>query len=98
MKNSTFTFCKKYLQKLKNDKEIKENEVDFFRDYVDRISFTVNVHANNPHKMKFGGFGGTETLTLDEEDLGYLYNKYSKKLQSELERNIEEMLLDYKKL
>ena len=35
------------------------------------------------------GYVGRSSITLDDEDLKYLYNKYSKKVIEELNSNIE---------
>ncbi len=46
--------------------------------------------------MPILGYNGTNLFTLDDEDLEYLYNKYSKKLESEMLQNIEKVKDNYK--
>ena len=36
-------------------------------------------------------YHGSNLFFLDEEDLKYLYEKYSKKLQDEMNKNIEQV-------
>ena len=89
-------FCVKYNEKLKNDKDIKENKLDFVSDYRDRISFNVNMYTSCPNAMWSFGYNGQNLFTLDAEDLEYLHNKYSKKIEAEMERNIAKVKADYK--
>ena len=86
----------KYNEKLKNDKDIKENQLDFFSDYRDRINFNLNMHVNCPNTMWKGQYNGQNLFKLDEEDLKYLHNKYSKKIEAEMEQNIAKVKDDYK--
>ncbi len=89
-------FCEKYAEKLKNDKDIKENELDFFSDFRDRINFNVNVYVTNPRSYWMGGYNGQNLFVLDEEDLKYLYDKYSKKIEAELKENVAKVKESYK--
>jgi len=89
-------FCVKYNQKLKNDKDIKENQLDFTSDYRDRINFNLNVYVTSPNTYWMGEYNGQALFRLDEEDLEYLHNKYSKKIQAEMEQNIAKIKDDYK--
>ena len=89
-------FCVKYNQKLKNDKDIKENQLDFTSDYRDRINFNLNVYVTSPNTYWMGEYNGQTLFRLDEEDLEYLHNKYSKKIQAEMEQNIAKIKDDYK--
>jgi len=89
-------FCIKYNEKLKNDKDIKENQLDFFSDYRDRINFNLNMYVNCPNTMWKGQYNGQNLFKLDEEDLKYLHNKYSKKIEAEMEQNIAKVKDDYK--
>lgn len=82
-------FCKKYLEKLKNDKDIAEVKLDFFQDYRERIGFCITEYSNTPNCHYLGMYLGSNLFFLDEEDLKYLYEKYSKKLQDEMNKNIE---------
>ena len=89
-------FCVKYNEKLKNDKDIKENQLDVFNDYRDRINFNLNMYVICPNIHWTEQYNGQNLFRLDEEDLKYLYNKYSKKIEAEMERNIEKVKNDYK--
>ena len=84
-------FCKKYLEKLKNDKDIAEVKLDFFEDYRERIGFCITEHSKTPNCHYLGMYNGSNLFFLDEEDLKYLYEKYSKKLQDEMNKNIEQV-------
>ena len=89
-------FCEKYAEKLKNDKDIKENQLDFFRDFRDRINFNVNMYVTCPNTVCIFGYNGQNLFRLDEEDLKYLYDKYSKKIEDELKQNIAKVKDSYK--
>lgn len=92
MKTSIKDFCKKYEEKLINDKDIAEREMKRMYDLRDRITFRVNVLSICPSIMKsFIEYGGNTLFDLDEEDLKYLYNKYSKKIKEEMQENISEI-------
>lgn len=98
MNNEIQTFCSKYLLKVKNDSEIKEKPMDqigdWTMDFRERISFRVHYYTYIPGGSIIGR-PDMPTITLDEEDLKYLHNKYSKKLNDELEKNIEELKKKY---
>ena len=89
-------FYLKYNEKIKNDKDIKENQLDFFRDFRPRISFNVNVFEGIPIATPSFGYNGQNLFTLDSEDLEYLYNKYSKKTKAEMELNIAKIKDSYR--
>jgi len=89
-------FLVKYNEKLKNDKDIKENKLDFFRDYRDRISFNVNVYTSCPYANWRYWNNGQSLFKLDAEDLEYLHKKYSKKIEAEMEQNIAKVKDSYK--
>jgi len=89
-------FCVKYKEKLKNDKDIKETQLDFFRDFRDRISFNVNMYTSCPNTMWSFGYNRQNLFTLDSEDLKYLYDKYSKKIEAELKENVAKVKESYK--
>ncbi len=90
-------FCEKYKEKIANDKDIRENEVDFQRDYRDRITFSISIYSTCPQAVRSPRmFDETTMFTLDEEDLKYLYDKYSKKLEAEMEANIAKVKGSYK--
>ncbi len=92
MKTGIIDFCKKYEEKLINDKDIAEREMKRMDDLRDRITFRVNVLSICPAIMKiFIEYGGNTLFDLDEEDLKYLYNKYSKKIKEEMQENISEI-------
>jgi len=89
-------FCEKYNKKLKNDKDIKDNKLDFLRDFRDRINFSVNMYIACPNTMCRWDYNGQNLFRLDEEDLEYLYNKYSKKIEAEMAQNIAKVKDSYK--
>jgi uncharacterized protein YneR len=92
------TFCNNYLEKLKADKDIAENQIEVFEDYRDRIGFSVHVHRSCPNIRYLGqGQSGYGLFFLDNDDLKYLYDKYSKKVDEEMQRNIDEVKQVYKK-
>lgn len=90
-------FCKTYKEKLETDKDIEENKQSIFEDHRKRIwfyicsdySYPMQLPSFIPYKM------GAKLFNLDKEDLDYLYNKYSNKIEEELQRNIEELKKDY---
>jgi len=86
-------FVKKYEEKLKNDKSIKEEQQDRMYDYRDRISFYLLARASCPgiRGMSFSEGLGEVSITLDDEDLKILYEKYSKKLLPEMAARITEI-------
>lgn len=92
-------FCEGYKQKLKNDKEISERPKDdilsAFNDFTERITFSVNMREWSPGIMYMGQYNGTNLIALDEEDLKYLYNKYSKKIKDEMNKNISSIKKEY---
>ena len=93
MKSSILNFCDHYKKKLESDESfrIKPREP---MDYRDTISFTVGVKYSC---MMGFGLGHPNTLiTLDDEDLKYLHDKYSKLLLKEMEENIEDVRNAYK--
>lgn len=83
-------FCKKYLLKLKNDKDIEEVELDLYQDYRERISFYITEFSYTPNSHYLGE-NGSISFSLDKEDLKYFYDKYSKKLEDEMNKNIEQI-------
>ena len=90
-------FCKKYKQKLVNDEDIKKNKQDTLTDCRDRIKFKVHQFEDAPgyYRANYMGYSGSSLFELDAEDLQYLYNKYSKKLEAEMNRNIEKVKQEY---
>lgn len=101
MANDILHFCTEYKRKIENDKQIKQikqNEIDkiyFFQDYVDRISFSVHAYSHNPRAGICFGYYGRRVINLDEEDLKYLYNKYGKQLQNELQEKMDKLKGEY---
>jgi len=72
-------FCKSYKEKLELDKDIKDTENNRpWTDYRDRIKFVVVENRTCPGYLRLSLYPGETVLTLDEEDLQYLYNKYKK--------------------
>lgn len=89
-------FCINYKKKLKNDKDIKENQIDFLYDCRERINFNLNMYVTCPNSHPTWQYNGQNLFRLDEDDLEYLYKKYSKKILDEMEQNISEIKDRYK--
>lgn len=92
-------FVKKYLEKLKNDKDIRDNKIEepYLFDFRDVIKFHVAYRSRFPAETSMEMIS-IPTINLDDEDLEYLYNKYSKRLKKELEDNIEAINNEYEQL
>lgn len=80
-------FIKEYKRKLSTDKDIKENKLDIFRDFRDRIEFFVCMDSCAPMTIRLG-YGMNRMFRLDDDDLKYFYNKYYPKIKEELEVEI----------
>ena len=80
-------FVKEYKRKLSTDKNIEENELNFFSDFRDRIDFYVCMDSRCPRAITLGHRMNT-MFELDNDDLKYLYNKYYPKIKEELEIEI----------
>lgn len=97
-------FCKKYKQKLKNDKDIKDNPkegYEYFHDTRERIKFYVNVKETAPGfsiLTTSGFYNGINLFELDDEDIEYLYNKYNKNLIEERDTKILKIKEEYDQL
>lgn len=96
MDTKILEFCNKYKEKKENDEYIKNNPEPpkVYNDSRARIQFTIAVIEHIP--AMFGGNCPNTLFALDDEDLEYLYNKYSKRLQDEMNQNIEEIKEKYK--
>jgi hypothetical protein len=93
MSDDILRFCTIYKKKLVYDIDICENPMnasDILYDYRDRINFVVS-HTITAPGIQIMGPLYTHTITLDAEDLKYLYDKYSKGLSKELEDNIQQV-------
>ena len=87
-------FCTYYKNKKINDKDIEENKLHPTDDTRDRITFGLSVHISCP--MVF--VPNRKTLfKIDDEDLEYLYNKYSKKIDEEMNKNLDDVRRFYGK-
>lgn len=105
MDNSIFNFCKEYEGKVKADKDIanlpsvKDGTIDLDRikqsECLIHVSFHVHVDHYYPGSSIIGYQGGSRTIRLDDEDLEYLHNKYSKKLTEEMNKNVESVKEKY---
>lgn len=95
MKTGYRDFCEKHNEKIANDADIKENESTKFTDFRKRIGFSVNIKESSPGTMWIFGYSGDDLFVLDAEDLEYLYNKYSRKVQEEMDKNIEDIKNSY---
>lgn len=83
-------FCIKYNEKLKIDSQNKADEsgfsgVDFYLHEITTIEIS-HLPVRTSNQMLF---------RLDNEDLAYLHNKYSKFVQSEMEDNLEKLKETY---
>ena len=87
-------FIKEYKRKLSTDKDIKENKLDFFSDFRDRIDFYVCMDSSCPRTITLGCRMNT-MFKLDNDDLKYLYNKYYPKIKEELEIEINRVSEKY---
>lgn len=87
-------FIKEYKRKLSTDKDIKENKLDFFSDFRDRIDFYVCMDSRCPRTITLG-WRMNAMFELDNDDLKYLYNKYYPKIKEELEIEIDKVNKKY---
>jgi hypothetical protein len=69
-------FCNKYLEKVKNDNDIKTNSVRIDCDLRSRIKFDITYSETCPAIV--GGLLNHRLISVDDDDLKYLYDKYSK--------------------
>lgn len=85
-------FCEAYVKKLRLDKDILDNpavtSMQMLSDIRERLNFTINLHVTYPMSY-YPNRGGRQLFVLDAEDLNYLYEKYSKRLAAEMEKNVE---------
>jgi hypothetical protein len=89
-------FCKAVLKKKANDLDIKVKPLDPFMDYRDRVNFFITMTEFSPGTFPSMQYGiPTRLLRLDEEDIDYLYNKYSKLLKEELNEQIDKLTARY---
>lgn len=88
-------FLVKYKEKLTTEKYIRENPLDKSIYFKSKITFKINVYDSSGILV---GYTGGNLFELDEEDLKYLYNKYSKGVEAEMMKNIEEVKNNYKDL
>ena len=98
MDNNILTFCKNYLKKLDNAKKDIENSSinkTFNDDFLTKKSISFNL---NMRESDFLISSKTELFKLDDEDLKYLYDKYSKRIKDELNANIESVKQKYEGL
>jgi len=88
-------FCDNYKEKLVLDEDIATNEIALFRDYRHRVHFELHMTRRSPTQLMIFGNPTQRMFTLDDEDIQYLYNKYSKKIQAERDANIAELKTKY---
>ena len=96
-------FIKKYREKIELDNKRKEfeekrkDDVHYMPNPYPFIRFYIGCEAR--HLYSFSHFPSYNSIIeLDNEDLEYLYSKYSKKLLEELDSNIEDIKNKYKEL
>jgi len=110
MDNKILIFCNKYTEKVKSNAIIKrkKSEVEekmakisstgymsaLMEDNTPNITFRVNVETHIPSQIKIGR-DGDNLINLDQEDLDYLYKKYSKKLVKERDQRINSIKTEY---
>lgn len=87
-------FCEAYKEHLEIEESFKTLDVCDIQIRGGRFYFTLVANRT--------GYGimskGDSLINLDNEDLEYLYNKYSKKLKEEMEFNIANIKNEYKDL
>jgi len=88
-------FCRKYKDKQENDEKLRlEKDPNGF---VLKINFQVGYTESAENLMHLGTFTQYPTiLDLDQEDIDYLYDKYSKRLQEEKKARIADIEKEYK--
>lgn len=102
MENRVKEFCSKYKTKKEADEFNSKlsattgiGSYPFYNDYKDSFRFELVAFETSRH-FHIGYHRGTSLITLDEEDLEYLYNKYSQQVNKELESKIKELRDEYK--
>lgn len=108
MSKQILDFCKFYKKKLeikkKNEKTRMEAEV--MKDKKakalmislagnENVTFSIHVKEHLFSQSEITPYTGVILFELDEDDLKYLYDKYSKRLQGEMEDNIHEIKSNY---
>jgi hypothetical protein len=92
MNTNILNFCESYKEKLKTDKGLKDKYENYKNNYIDDYSPIIKFIIKKTTYFRGQSDIMEECLfTLDSEDLEYLYNKYSKLLNKELEDNIRNM-------
>lgn len=91
MKTETIDFCKKYKENLHNKEFLKNDNSSFFEEMDKDV---VDFYITSKKKSRYNS--EAFILKLDEEDLEWLYKKYSKKAEEELQENINELKEKYK--
>jgi hypothetical protein len=97
MKNNIKEFCELYKEKIINDKDITDKEIDCWIDFRERISFSLSSIKYCPGVITINATSNV-LIELDDEDVLFLYNKYKTKLNSELEAKIDKIKQEYKNL
>jgi len=95
-------FCKRYNKKTKEATPKKDSIYPSYMLTEGRTSqkttiFSLTVEDHDPDYIRIGQ-SGENLFELDQEDLDYLYHKYSKLLEKELQSEIDEIRKKYKKL
>jgi len=98
MKQTYKTFCEQYLAKLESDKEIEKQKNSEFNPFRQTVPATFELRYYHARTSFLFIGGGEYSIVLDDEDLEYLYKKYSKLLAQELEQNIKELNESYEKV
>ena len=103
--NTIKSFVKYYQARKKRQKIDKEEPLDYgldnymkieLRDMTDpRVTFQLRATEHHGMGMIIIPNHGFPTITLDDEDLQVLYEKYAPKLESEMEANIQQIKKDY---
>ena len=72
----------------------KEKEKDPKDEYKERYIFSVAVEKRCPSIFFMGGYPDL-TLILDDEDIDYLFKKYSPRVKAEMEAEIDKVKKSY---
>jgi len=87
-------FCKKYKEKKINDADLAVGDTGAGFGYIRKINFHVGYTEYAPMMSTLGEY--PTILDLDQEDIDYLYNKYSKQLREEKKRKLQKIEDEYK--
>jgi len=90
MRQPYLEFCKKYKRKLECN-EMLEKELHI--DSIEKLTFHLGYEVKYPCIITTQG--PYKIFELDNEDIEYLYNKYSKKVVEEMKKKLEKIIEEY---